>query len=118
MIFPGAITCGDSDDEDSIAPLPSLNRSSEDDAKKMQDSFMLSKSGTFKVEDFNINKGGLLAASASADTEGGSPGGGLEVNSIDELEVGDELGAARAAPSSVQSTSRRARSSPSNALPS
>ena len=39
MIFPGAITCGDSDDEDSVAPLPSLNRSSEDDAKKMQDSF-------------------------------------------------------------------------------
>ena len=93
MIFPGAITCGDSDDENSVAPLPSLNRSSEDDAKKMQDSFMLSKSGTFKVEDFNINKGGLLAASASADAKEGSPGGGLEVNSIDELEVGDELGA-------------------------
>ena len=90
MNFPGAITCGDSDDEDHLAPLPSLNRTSEDDAKKMQDSFMLSKSGTFKVDDFNINKGGLLgASSASADAEEGSPGGGLEVNSMDELEVGE-----------------------------
>lgn len=78
-----------SDDEDQVPPLSSggFSRSGESDARIMQESFALSQSGTFKVKDFGINKGGLK--SSMSDRAGGS--GYLEVNSMDELEIECEL---------------------------
>lgn len=103
-VLPPALTLGfgfESDD-DELGDLPtSLSKSGGDDAKKMQESYMLSQSGTFKVEDFNISKGGLLPASERDGPHGtGNPGpqrgaaaaAGLDVQSMDELEIFEELG--------------------------
>jgi len=123
--FPGALSLpgyGDSDDE-APGPLPSassLSKSGADDAKKMQESFMLSQSGTFKVDDFKINKDGLLAESerdgplgtggAGALPKGMAATAALEVNAFDELETLGELG------SGASGTVFRARHKPTGTI--
>ena len=90
LLFPG----GGSDDEEDFAPLPSMNSTSESAAKQMQESFMLSQSGTFKTQDFALNSKGLAAmkpaAPDSPDGEAYVPPG--DVHGMDELETLAELG--------------------------
>ena len=96
---PMLLNIGGSDDEGD--GLPQLQPSASD--RSLQESFMLSQSGTFKTEDFKLNKTGLVMQDISAEGggspdrgagSGGSPSGanGLEVKDISELETLGELG--------------------------
>ena len=85
---------GDDDDDEDLPPLPPSASNSD---KSLQESFMLSQSGTFKTEDFKLNKAGLVMQDISEEAGGGSTGSptvhsALEIKSIDELETLGELG--------------------------
>jgi len=85
----------DDEEEDGLGTLPaSLSGTGTDAAKKMQESFMLSQSGTFKVQDFNIKKTGLVPAGLSdaADCSGLDGLPGVSINGIDDFETLNELG--------------------------
>jgi len=96
--MPPALSLGglsDDEDEDGLGTLPaSLSGTGTDAAKKMQESFMLSQSGTFKVQDFNIKKTGLVPADLSdaADFSGLDGLPGVSINGIDDFETLNELG--------------------------
>lgn len=97
-MMPPALSLGglsDDEDEDGLGTLPaSLSGTGTDAAKKMQESFMLSQSGTFKVQDFNIKKTGLVPADLSdaADFSGLDGLPGVSINGIDDFETLNELG--------------------------
>jgi hypothetical protein len=104
-------------DEDDVPPLPptlttDLSKSGLDEAKKMQESFMLSQSGTFKVDDFKINKTGLVPDSERErpQSTAGSAFGLLDVSKFDELETLAELG------SGASGTVYKARHKPSGTI--
>ena len=84
--------------------------------KEKRNSFALSQSGTFKLSDFAVNKGGMhdtpdpkTPAGAAAPSQPAA--GRLDVKSLDELVMMEELGAGAAARCARRSTCRRARSS-------
>jgi hypothetical protein len=113
---PGMALSLDSD-EDDVPPLPrqlttELSKSGLDEAKKMQESFMLSQSGTFKVDDFKINKTGLVPDSERErpQSTAGSAFGLLDVSKFDELETLAELG------SGASGTVYKARHKPSGTI--
>mmetsp|Transcript_20093 Transcript_20093/g.33397 ORF Transcript_20093/g.33397 Transcript_20093/m.33397 type:complete len:367 (+) Transcript_20093:64-1164(+) len=74
---------------------------------KKRDSFMLSQSGTFKLQDFAVNRHGISDGSPPHRGSAGSPGSSsgpspgshagnthrIDVRSLDELEMGEDLGA-------------------------
>lgn len=90
---------GSDDEADGLSNLPASAQGSD---RSLQESFMLSQSGTFKTEDFKLNKTGLVMQDISA--EGGSPDRGagsgtspgsmhgLDVKDLAELETLGELG--------------------------
>lgn len=106
-----SIAAGDSDDEeDFVANLPAglAGMKMPDDSayaggagpsgaaapRGKDESFMLSQSGTFKVQDFQIDRRGLETVEA-AGSPGLSPGAaksGPEIESIEDLEMLEELG--------------------------
>ena len=84
------ISAGDDDDDDDRT-----------EQKKTTDSFMLSQSGSFKTEDFKLNRQGLsnsvsapqrfssMSSISSRDAIGNGMVPVLEIASMDELEMGE-----------------------------
>ena len=60
--------------------------------RKMDDSFMLSQSGTFQVEDFNINRSGLIPVGVSRIISPEDATATVDDMSITDLETLEELG--------------------------
>ena len=72
-------------------PGLALDSDGEDDHTAPTESFMLSQSGTFKVEDFNISRSGLMpVGERKASPEG--PAATIDVKSMNELDTLNELG--------------------------
>ena len=89
--MPPSISAGDDSDEEELTE------------RKKRDSFVLSQSGTFKTEDFVVNRLGMSSSMSSMDGRspsmgdrrasfGGGAADAMEVKSMEELDILEEIG--------------------------